>query len=97
MDKDIVKGFNHDITISERKNVLITGVKKIENFDNEEFLMETSLGYLNIKGEELELIKLDTYQGNISIKGKINSFSYIESINKKDKENTFFTKLFKWF
>ena len=77
MDKDIVKGFNHDITLSERKNILITGVKKIENFDSEEFLIETSLGYLEIKGEDLEIIKLDTYQVNVSIKGKVNIFSYL--------------------
>ena len=59
MDKDIVKGFNHDITLSERKNILITGVKKIENFDNEQFLLETIMGFMIIKGEDLSLIKLD--------------------------------------
>ena len=95
MDKDIVKGFNHDITLSERKNILITGVKKIENFDSEEFLIETSLGYLEIKGEDLEIIKLDTYQGNVSIKGRLDSMAYIESGSKKDKENSIITKLFK--
>ena len=31
--------------------------EKIENFDNEEFFMETTLGYLAIKGEDLEIIK----------------------------------------
>ena len=95
MDKDIVKGFNHDITLSERKNILITGVKKIENFDSEEFLIETSLGYLEIKGEDLEIIKLDTYQGNVSIKGKVNSFVYLECIKAKDKDNSLLSKLFK--
>ena len=95
MDKDIVKGFNHDITLSERKNILITGVKKIENFDSEEFLIETSLGYLEIKGEELEIIKLDTYQGNVSIKGRVDSLVYTDNINQKVKEESFIGKLFK--
>ncbi len=40
-------------------------LKKIESFDSEEFLMETTLGYLVIKGNELEIIKLDTYQGEM--------------------------------
>ena len=57
--------------------------------------METTLGYLVIKGEELEIIKLDTYQGNVSIKGKFDSLSYIDSGVKKDKESSLFTKLFK--
>lgn len=96
MDK--VENFNtlgHVVTLSERKNIVITGVKKIESFDNEEFLMETNMGYIVLKGEELEIIKLDTYQGNVSIKGKVNSLSYMENLAKKNKEDGVFNKLFK--
>ena len=85
---------NHNVTISDRKTLMITGVKKIDSFDNEEFLMETTIGYIVIKGEELEIIKLDTYQGNVSIKGKINSLNYMETA-KKEKEDSMFSKLFK--
>lgn len=97
MDKvnELDTGFNHGISISERKNIVISGVKKIDSFDNEEFMMETTLGYLVIKGEELEIIKLDTYQGNVSIKGRIDSLCYLDSNLKKDKDNSFITKLFK--
>ena len=95
--KEIDTTFNHGISISERKNIIITGVKKIDSFDNEEFMLETTLGYLIIKGDELEIIKLDTYQGNVSIKGRIDSLGYLDSNVKKDKDNSFITKLFKWF
>ncbi len=95
--KDLENTFNHGISIAERKNIIVTGVKKIESFDNEEFLMDTTLVYLSIKGSELEIIKLDTYQGNVSIKGKINGLSYIENLSKKNKEDSIFSKLFKWF
>ena len=100
MDKtrDLDSGFSHGITVAERKSIVVSGVKKIESFDNEEFLMETTLGYLVIKGNELEIIKLDTYQGNVSIKGKVNSFMYLDSIDgKKNKEDSILNKLFKWF
>jgi len=93
--KELETSFNHGISISERKNIVVSGVKKIESFDNEEFLMETSLGYMVIKGSELEIIKLDTYQGNVSIKGKVNSMMYIDEGIKKDKENSLFNRLFK--
>ena len=87
MDKDnILTTSNHSVSINERKNILITGVKKIDSFDNEEFLLETNMGYIIIKGEELEIIKLDTYQGNVSIKGKINSLAYMEGTNKKENK-----------
>ena len=97
MDKEqtLMTSLNHNITISDRKNIVITGVKKIESFDDEEFLMDTSMGYVIIKGEALEVIKLDTYQGNVSIKGKINQLSYMENSSKKDKEDVLFNKLFK--
>lgn len=94
MDKESYIG-NHIITLTERKNIVLSGVKKIESFDNEEFLLETSMGIMIIKGSELELIKLDTYQGNVSIKGKIDSLSYIENLKKKDKESSIISKLFK--
>lgn len=96
MDKvNQISSYNHSITINERKNIVISGVKKIDSFDNEEFLMETTMGYVTIKGENLEIIKLDTYQGNVSIKGKVNSFQYIDSLNKKERDETVFGKLFK--
>ena len=65
--KELETSFNHAISITERKSIIISGVKRIDSFDNEEFLMETTLGFLVIKGEDLEIIKLDTYQGNVSI------------------------------
>lgn len=93
--KEMESSFNHGISIAERKNILVTGVKKIESFDNEEFLMDTTLGFLVIKGNDLEIIKLDTYQGNVSIKGQIDSLSYVSQGQKKEKEESFISKLFK--
>ena len=103
MDKNIVydnireveNSFSHGINLTERKNIIITGVKKIDSFDSEEFMLDTSLGYLNIKGSSLEIIKLDTYQGNVSIKGKIDSITYMNNVNEKHKEESFIGKLFK--
>lgn len=92
---EIEASFNHGLSIAERKNIVVTGVKKIESFDSEEFLLDTTLGFLIIKGSGLEIIKLDTYQGNVSIKGKIDSLSYNDNELKKEKEETFLSKLFK--
>lgn len=97
MDKDSssINNYNHSISLLERKTLVITGVKKIENFDNLHFLLETTMGYLMIKGEELELIKLDTLSGNVNIKGNVNSIEYMLDNTKKNKEDSIFNKLFK--
>ena len=86
---------NHNITITERKNVLITGVKKLESFDKKEFFMKTTMGYMLIKGNDLELLKLDTYNSNISIKGIINALEYIDETGKKNNKESILSKLFK--
>lgn len=97
MDKhdNSISGYNHGINVFERKNLIITGVKKIDNFDSNQFILETIMGFMIIKGSDLELVKLDTLQGNVSIKGLINSISYAEDASKKEKEDSFFGKLFK--
>lgn len=96
MDKDVDKMelINHNITITQRQNVIISGITKIESFDSEEFLLDTSSGPLGIKGRELEIVKLDTYDGTIVIKGIIDGFSYLDA-GKNKKEDSVISRLFK--
>ena len=82
----------HDINIIQRKSISISGVKKVENFDEKEFMLNTSMGYLKINGRGLEIVKLDTDKGDLSIKGKIDSMNYLDS--NKNKESII-SKLFK--
>ena len=86
---------NHAVQISERKNITITGVKKLESFDKREFFLESVMGFILIKGEGLELIKLDTWEGTLSIKGKVNGLNYIEGTGKKASGESMLSKLFK--
>ena len=96
MDKDhTISNYNHSINVLERKNILVTGVKKIESFDDEEFLIFTFMGFLVLKGEGMELLKLDTLQGNVSIKGFLKSFAYVDDATKKEKDSTLISRLFK--
>ena len=93
MDKqdNSLNSYSHGISLFERKNLVITGVKKIDNFDNTQFILETIMGYMIIKGSDLELVKLDTLQGHVSIKGLISSINY----GKKEKEESIFSRLFR--
>ncbi len=93
-DKDL-SSYNHSVSIIERKNILITGVKKVDSFDKEEFLVETIMGYLVLKGTDLELVKLDTLGGTVTIKGYVMSFDYIENKETKEKNGSIISRLFK--
>lgn len=94
-ENENIINYNHIVNINERKSITISGVKRIENFDDEEFLIESTLGFMLVKGESLELLKLDTLCGSISIKGQINSIAYLDG-KKNEKESGMFSKLFKW-
>lgn len=91
MDKENI---SHAVNIIERKSITLTGVKKIDSFNSNEFLLDSNMGYVTLKGTNLEIVKLDTFQGNVSIKGTINSLSYSDKYNK-NKEESVFNKLFK--
>lgn len=96
MDKEmdnIILG-SHELRVNDRREIFLTGIKKIVSFDNEEFLMESNMGVILLKGSSLEILKLDTHDGNVKIKGKINSFTYLDGETKQNNEG-FFTKLFK--
>lgn len=97
MDKhdNTISSYNHGISLFERKNLVITGVKKIENFDSNQFILETIMGFMIVKGSDLELVKLDTLQGHVTIKGTVNGITYAEENNKKDREESIFSRLFK--
>ena len=86
--------YNHGISINERKLIYVTGIKKVESFDEEEFLLNTNMGFLAIKGTGLEIVRLDTKDGIISIKGNVDSFAYFDNIKKNDK-SSLIEKLFK--
>ncbi len=87
--------YNHIVTITDRKNIVLSGIKKLNSFDDTEFFVDSVMGSILIKGENLELIKLDTFQGNLSIKGRIISVNYLDDNNKKIKADNIMARLFK--
>jgi sporulation protein YabP len=84
----------HDLIMRGRRLLDITGVKQVESFDNEEFLLETVMGFLSIKGQNLQMKNLDVDKGVVSIKGKIFEIIYLDE-HHSEKAKGFFSKLFK--
>ncbi|WML42528.1 sporulation protein YabP [Neobacillus sp. PS3-40] len=85
---------DHDVIMRGRKLLEITGVKQVESFDNEEFLLETTMGFLAIKGQNLQMKNLDVDKGIVSIKGKIFELVYLDD-QHGEKAKGFFSKLFR--
>ncbi|MFX3624197.1 MAG: sporulation protein YabP [Ectobacillus sp.] len=84
----------HDVIMRGRRILDITGVKQVESFDSEEFLLETVMGFLSIRGQNLQMKNLDVEKGVVSIKGKVHEMIYIDD-HQTEKAKGFFSKLFK--
>ncbi|WP_227939119.1 sporulation protein YabP [Alkalihalobacillus deserti] len=85
---------DHDVILKARRQLDITGVKQVESFDNEEFLLETVMGFLSVRGQNLHMKNLNVEQGIVSIEGKVYDLIYLDQ-NQQDKTKGFFGKLFK--
>ena len=84
----------HHVYLKDRKTLELTGIKKIESFDSLEFLIETSLGYLNIKGSDLALVRFDQEKKEVSIKGNIDAISYLSNkMIYKGKDNPVYKRI----
>lgn len=80
------------ITLTDKKELSMTGCKKINAFNDKEFLIETVLGNLKVNGNNLEMGQFEIDKGLLIIKGEISALSYQEY---KPKVEGFFKKIFK--
>ena len=82
----------HNITLKDRSNLVISGVEHIYSFNDKKVEIKTSAGEMVIEGEELDMSKLNLEESIIRIDGTINSIVYAKP--KKTQENIF-KKVFK--
>ena len=64
------------------------------SFDDQVVIMETELGLLSVKGENLKINKLSIDTSEVIIEGEINNLSYSDH-TKKEQEGGLFSKIFK--
>lgn len=83
-----------EVVLKGRKDLLITGVKKLESLNEQEFIIYTILGKMQVKGSGLEMKSLNIDKGDLLITGNVRLIEYLEKVEKQ-KEKGFLTKLFK--
>lgn len=73
------------LTLENRERLGITGVEKVENFNDESVILATNKGKLSIKGKSMSISKLNVEEGKIFVNGKIDSLLYSENSAEKEK------------
>lgn len=92
MSEDRVNFKNQNIVIEDRNRINISGVEQVDSFNETTIVLSTVKGGLSIKGEELNISKLNLDEGSVKISGMINSLTYI---SKEGTPKNFMGKIFK--
>lgn len=84
---------NHNLIMENREKLTLTGVVDIHSFDDELVLVETQMGILTIKGNDLKMNKLNLENNELVVEGKIAALIYSET--ELIKKGGMFGKIFK--
>ncbi|MGD8192531.1 sporulation protein YabP [Brevibacillus ginsengisoli] len=95
MNEQQLKRPRHEVVMINRRSLAISGVKNVESFDSEEFLLETEGGFLSIRGQNLHMKNLSLETGEVAIEGLVHEMGYLEQGQAGDRSKGFFGKLFK--
>ena len=67
------------LALDERKELMVSGVKNVDSFDENRIELNSTLGGIDICGSGLKIAALNLDEGKVSITGQIDSISYVKS------------------
>lgn len=84
-----------NLVLENREKLSISGVNDVLSFDDQIVILETQLGLLTIKGENLRINKLSIDSEEVVIEGEINNLAYSEKDMERKGSGSFLGKIFK--
>ena len=83
-----------NLVLENRGKLRVSGVNDVLSFDDQVVMVDTELGLLTVKGENIRINKLSLDTAEVIIEGEISSLAY--SQNKQEKSSgTILSKIFK--
>ncbi|MDO5557447.1 MAG: sporulation protein YabP [Clostridia bacterium] len=83
-----------NVILENREKLSVSGVLDVLSFDDQIVIIETELGLLTVKGENLRINKLNLDSSEVVIEGEIFNLSYSEKDVIKNNSGIF-NKIFK--
>jgi len=83
----------HNVIMSGRNKMTVSGVEDVDNFDDDRVVAYTTEGIMTVKGGGLKINRLNVESGDLEIEGDIDCIEYAEG-HKSDKGG-FFGKIFR--
>ncbi len=83
----------HNITMEERRKMMVSGVEDVDSFDEDKIVAYTTEGVMTVKGAGMKINRLNVEKGEMEIEGEIDSIEYAEG--HKSEKGSFFGKIFR--
>ena len=94
MNINVNSNIVQNLVLENRGKLSVSGVNDVLSFDDQVVMIDTELGLLTVKGENIRINKLSLDTSEVIVEGEISSLLY--SQNKNDKNSgTLFSKIFK--
>lgn len=84
-----------NIILENREKLNVSGVLDVLSFDDQIVIVETELGLLTIKGENLKINKLNIDTSEVTLDGYVSSLAYSEAESFKKNASGLIGKIFK--
>lgn len=94
-DKKAAKPKVQNLILENRERLSVSGVIDVESFNDECIIVDTELGVLIVRGEDLHISKLNLDSSELNVEGDILSCEYSDTEGGKSKGNGFFSRMFK--
>lgn len=92
--KTLNTGVIQNLILENRGKLSISGVLDVLSFDDQVVMVETELGLLTVKGENIRINKLSIDTSEVIVEGNISYLAYSDKDMEKTKGN-FISKIFK--
>lgn len=87
-------GVIQNLILENRSKLSISGVLDVLSFDDQVVILETELGLLTVKGENIRINKLSIDTSEVIVEGDISNLSYSDKTSEKNK-SSLMSKIFK--
>ena len=83
MNMNVNPNIVQNLVLENRGKLSVSGVNDVLSFDDQVVMVDTELGLLTVKGENIRINKLSLDTAEVIIEGDISSLAY--SQNKQEK------------
>lgn len=82
----------HQLTLTGREKASLCGVTAVSCFNEQEIVLETTVGEVALLGENLHIDQLNLQDGQLDVTGEIAGIEYNGPVNKREKRGLFARK-----